>query len=150
MDEFVALAEQVKLFRNAYRCNVQPGQEVRFDKNGCKWLRRGPCSVTVRDGPLVAKAQEWFPECKAVCSNRKRAASLMTSELDHVTPRPAEFESKDIGSTSTRKHSVLGKLKVQVLGPHPHPHIGHAKRGGRKNGDVHTVKLPPGEELPVQ
>ena len=48
------------------------------------------------------------------------------------------------------KAPVLGKLKVQVLGPHPHPHIGHAERGGRKNGDVHTVKLPPGAELPVQ
>ena len=48
------------------------------------------------------------------------------------------------------KAPVLGKLKVQVLGPHPHPHIGHAERGGRKNGDVHTVTLPPGAELPVQ
>ena len=75
MDEFIALAQRTKFFRNAYRVNVHPDQEVRIDKNGCKWLRRGPMSVTVRDGPLLAKAQEWFPECNAVCLNRKRATS---------------------------------------------------------------------------
>ena len=75
MDEFIALAEKTRLFRNAYRVNVHPDQEVRLDRNGHKWLRRGPFSVTVREGPLLAKAQEWFPECNAVCLNRKRATS---------------------------------------------------------------------------
>ena len=75
VDVFIALAEQTKFFRNAYRVNVHPDQEVRIDKNGCKWLRRGPMSVTVREGPLLAKAQEWFPECNAVTVNRKRATS---------------------------------------------------------------------------
>ena len=75
MDEFIALAQQVKFVRNSYRVNVHPDEEVRIDRNGCKWLRRGPFSVTVRDGPLLAKAQEWFPECNAVTVNRKRATS---------------------------------------------------------------------------
>ncbi len=57
VEKFNALAEKVKFVRNAYRVDVHPNQEVRIDKNGCKWLRRGPMSVTVRDGPLLAKAQ---------------------------------------------------------------------------------------------
>ena len=75
MDEFCSLAEQVKMYRNSYRVNVHPGEELRIDVNGGKWLKKGPFSVTVREGPLVEKMQEWFPDCNAVCVNRKRATS---------------------------------------------------------------------------
>ena len=77
MDEFIALAERVKFFRNAYRCNVVEDvpENFRYDKNGQRWAKPGPMSVTIREGPLLAKAQEWFPDCNAVCLNRKRATS---------------------------------------------------------------------------
>ena len=42
MDEFCSLAEQVKMYRNSYRVNVHPGEELRIDKNGGKWLKKGP------------------------------------------------------------------------------------------------------------
>ncbi len=32
MHEFLAMAEKTWFFRNAYRVNVHPGQEVRLDK----------------------------------------------------------------------------------------------------------------------
>ena len=71
-----------EVFRNTYRVNVHPDQEVRVDKNGCTWLKRGPMSVTVREGPLLAKAQEWFPECNAVTSKPKacHVASVWASQ----------------------------------------------------------------------
>jgi hypothetical protein len=75
MDEFIALAEKVQIIRNNYRVNVHQDQPIRIDKNGGKWLKRGPMSVTVREGPLLEHAQKWFPDCNAVCLNRKRHTS---------------------------------------------------------------------------
>ena len=75
LDEFIALVGKVKFSRNDYRMNVHPGAELRINKNGGKWLKRGPMSVTIREGPILEKAQQWFPECNAVCLNRKRHTS---------------------------------------------------------------------------
>ena len=73
MDDFCRLVESQKLIRNSMRTNVHPDQPMRIDKNGTKWLARGPYSNSFSSGPLVEKAQEWFPQCNAVCVNRKSA-----------------------------------------------------------------------------
>ena len=75
MAELKDLVSKVKFFRNAYRVNVHPDEEVRIDKNGCKWLKRGPLSVTVREGPILEHVQKIFPDVNAVCLNKKRANS---------------------------------------------------------------------------
>ena len=79
MEEFSRLAEQVKFIRHSYRVSVHKDQPLRIDKNGAKWLQRGPVSVTLREGRLLDMAQQWFPECNAQCLNKK--ASLLTSNV---------------------------------------------------------------------
>ena len=79
MDELVKLVGQHEFIRNGYRINTDLREENRIkDKSGRTWLRKGPCSNTVRGNhPIVQHVNSMGIPCNAVCLNRR---------ADSVTP----------------------------------------------------------------
>ena len=77
MQELIDLVDKHHKFtRNGFRTNLDnDSSNFYFDSSGRKWLKKGPYSNTVRSGPILEHVQTIFPDCTAVCLNRKRAES---------------------------------------------------------------------------
>ena len=72
MQELIDLVDKHKFTRNGFRTNLDANSDnFYFDSSGRKWLKKGPYSNTVRSGPILNNVQTIFPDCTAVCLNRK-------------------------------------------------------------------------------
>ena len=76
MEQLIELVSQHKFSRNGFRTNLDNNPEnFNFDKAGRKWLKKGPFSNSIREGPILRHVQTMFPEATAVCLNRKSCNS---------------------------------------------------------------------------
>ena len=76
MEKLIELVDGHKFVRNNFRTNLDNNPEnFYFDVSGRKWLKKGPYSNTLREGPIVEYIRTIFPECTALCLNKKRAES---------------------------------------------------------------------------
>ena len=76
MQGLIDLVDKHKFTRNGFRTNLDDNPDnFNVDSSGRKWLKKGPYSNTVRSGPILNHVQTIFPDCTAVCLNRKRAES---------------------------------------------------------------------------
>ena len=84
MEKLIEMVSEHKFVRNNFRTNLDNNPEnFYFDASGRKWLKKGPYSNTIRDGPILDHVKTIFPEATAVCLNRKRAESPpMAKHLD--------------------------------------------------------------------
>ena len=92
MEKLIDLVDKHHKFtRNGFRTNLDDNPEnFTFDASGRKWLKKGAYSNTLRSGVILEHVQTIFPECTAVCLNRKRAES---------PPMVAHRDKKNIGDS---------------------------------------------------
>ena len=84
MEKLIELVNGHKFVRNNFRTNLDHNPDnFYFDASGRKWLKKGPYSNTIGEGPILDHVKTIFPETTAVCLNRKRAESPpMTKHRD--------------------------------------------------------------------
>ena len=92
MEELIELVDKHHKFsRNGFRTNLDNNPaNFNFDKAGRKWLKKGPYSNTIREGPILRHVQTMFPEATAVCLNRKSC---------HSPPMAKHKDRKNVGDS---------------------------------------------------
>ena len=93
MEKLIELVKDHRFTRNQVRTNLDnhPNNTV-VDARGCKWLKKGPYSNTLRNGPILEHVKTILPTINAVCLNRKRAKS---------PPIAPHYDRKNVGNVYT-------------------------------------------------
>ena len=133
MEQLIELVSQHKFSRNGYRTNLDNDPaNFNFDKAGRKWLKKGPYSNTIREGPILRHVQTMFPEATAVCLNRKSCDS---------PPMAKHKDRKNVGDSYIAFWGDFekgGEIVLEDLRVFSDKHVFN----GQKNGDeiAHEVK----------